>query len=273
MQKENESHPVTRLFEDPADGERASAPVAVLDSGVGGICVLRQLHKILPCEDLLYFGDSANAPYGEREEGEIREIVCAHAQHLLGRAKALVLACNTATAACIDVLRASYPSVPIVGMEPALRPALATGVQGNVLLMATPATLRLGKWRGLCESAEKSAHVHTLCAPKLVEFAERGELDSPALHDYLQEILQPFVGMPLHALVLGCTHFPLFEKAILDVLGVSIPVFDGIAGTARQTANRLRDAALLNPLPGRGSITLTSSAHGVLPLYAKLLFQ
>ena len=79
--------------------------------------------------------------------------------------------------------------------------------------------------------------------------------------------------MPLHALVLGCTHFPLFEKAILAVLGVSIPVFDGIAGTARQTANRLRDAALLNPLPGRGSITLTSSAHGVLPLYAKLLFQ
>ena len=247
-----------------------TAPVAVFDSGAGGISVLRAIHALLPREELYYFGDGANAPYGTRPPEEVRALTCEHAARLLARAKALVVACNTATALSITALRRRYPGVPILGIEPALKPAVACAPNGRVLVLATPTTLRERRFAALCAKHAENATVLPLPAPELVEFVERGELCSPRLDAYLAVLLRPFVQVPPDAVVLGCTHFPFVKKAIARVLG-DLPTFDGAEGTARQLHRRLAAANLLNPTAERGTVTLTTSSPGALTLYLKLL--
>jgi glutamate racemase len=247
-----------------------TAPVAVFDSGAGGISVLRAIHALLPREELYYFGDSANAPYGERAAEEVRALTLQHAARLLSRAKALVVACNTATALAITTLRRRYPGVPILGIEPALKPAVALAPGGRVLVLATPTTLREKKFATLAEKYGKNATVLPLPAPELVGFVERGDLCSNRLDAYLTGLLQPYLSSPLDAVVLGCTHFPFVKDAITRVLG-NVPMIDGAEGTARQLHRRLAAANLLHPGTERGTVTLTTSAPGALSLYLKLL--
>ncbi len=248
-----------------------AAPIAVFDSGVGGIGVLREVKKLLPHEDLLYFGDSAMAPYGEKPKEAIEALVLQHATNLLKTAKALVLACNTATAVAAKTLRAKYPTVPIIGMEPAIKPALTVSPRPRVLVLATEATLREEKLRALLRAHAAQAVFYKCPAPGLVRLVEAGLGDSAEADRYLHDILAPFSGRNRpDAVVLGCTHFPFAKAAILRHFGTDMPLFDGAVGTARELARRLDAEGLLNPTEHKGSITLTSSSPVVLPVYEKL---
>ena len=266
------NHPVLPLFDENAVDARAKLPVAVMDSGVGGLCVLRELRRVLPCEELLYFGDSAYAPYGERDPQVLRVHILEEAERLLSQSKALVLACNTATALAADELRHRHPDVPIVGMEPALKPALGVCENPRVLVLATPLTLREEKFAQLAEKYEKNATVLPIPAPDIVKMVEAGAENSPEMDACLQDLLAPYRAPVPDAVVLGCTHFPFVKERILRALGKEVPIFDGVRGTARQVYRLLAEGGLCNPIPLRGAVRLTSSRAGVLPLYARLLF-
>ena len=152
-----------------------NAPVGVFDSGHGGISVLRELVRRMPCEDFLYFGDSANAPYGPRTTESVQQLTFAAAERLLDAGcKALVVACNTATAAAIDLLRQRYDQIPVVGIEPALKPAVLENDHPHVLVMATEMTLREEKFHRQMESYQDRAEIYRLPAPGIVESVEQG---------------------------------------------------------------------------------------------------
>ena len=273
MNKEEISRTVSPLSVRNGKGAGSNAPVAVMDSGVGGIDVLREIRALLPQEDLLYFGDSANAPYGDRPAEEVRELVYGHAARLLGECKALVLACNTATALCVAELRRRYPNTPIIGMEPALKPALAVGAHPRVLVLATATTLRERKFSAMLKRYGQAAEVVCVAASEIVKYVETGRENSEELQEHLLTLLAPYRTPLPDAVVLGCTHFPFVKEAILKALGSQVPIFDGARGTALQLERRLRGAGLLSTAPRRGAVTLTSSAPGILPLYARLLFS
>ena len=272
MQNTQKNDPVWPFFEQEAAMGRESLPIAVMDSGAGGLSVLRQIRRMLPREELLYFGDSANAPYGERSKEELIPLILSHAERLLTQAKALVVACNTATALAIDELRRRYPSVPIVGIEPALKPACALGERPRVWALVTEITLREERFVELLQKYEKVAHVVPICAQGIVKLVEMGAEDSPEMRGYLQELFAPYLPLGVDAVVLGCTHFSFAKAAISHTVGGDIPFFDGAEGTARELAHRLDAEGLLNPSPTRGAVRLTSSLPRVLPLYARLLF-
>lgn len=220
--------------------------IAVFDSGVGGISVLRHLRRIMPHERYLYFGDSANAPYGSRPTEQIRQLSLAVADKLMAMGcKALVVACNTATAAAIDALRQKYPDRIVVGIEPALKPAADRFPGGCIGVLATEVTLREEKFHKLMEHYGEHCQVVRLPAPGLVELIEQGKAESADAEALLRGVLSPWIGK-LDALVLGCTHYPFASAAIRRILGENVILFDGGEGTARETLRRLDAAGLLS---------------------------
>lgn len=233
--------------------------IAVFDSGVGGISVLGELRRLLPGERYLYFGDSANAPYGTRPTAEVQALTFAAVERLLWETplKALVIACNTATAAAVAALRRKYPELIIIGIEPALKLAASRFPGGNIGIMATEVTLREEKLGHLMDRVADHCQIHKIPAPGLVELVEQGLADSPQAEALLSGILGPYVGK-LDALVLGCTHYPFASKRISAVLGPCTALIDGGAGTARETQRRLSEAGLVEN--GPGSLTMTNSA-------------
>ena len=231
--------------------------IAVFDSGVGGISVLRELVKLMPEEHFLYFGDSANAPYGTRTTEEVRVLTMNAAGMLHERGiKALVVACNTATAAAIELLRQEYPDIVVVGIEPALKVATDRFPRGHVGIMATQVTLREEKLEHLvCRFPD--ATVERIPAPGLVELVEQGKAESKETEDLLRTILAPYLGQ-LDAIVLGCTHYPFVKEAVRTVLGEDVVIVDGGAGTARQTQRLLAERGWLRE--GQGSLQMENSA-------------
>ena len=231
--------------------------IAVFDSGVGGISVLRHLRRVMPGERYLYFGDSANAPYGTRTKQEVGALTFAAARRLVGQGvKALVVACNTATSAAIGDLRAAYPELIVIGIEPALKLAADRFPGGGIGVMATPMTLREEKFENLMHRYETVSRVYKLPAPGLVELVEQGRADSPEAEALLTALFAPYLGK-LDAVVLGCTHYPFAAKAIARVLGEKVALLDGGDGTARETRRRLEEAGLLEN--GSGEVVLTNS--------------
>ena len=224
--------------------------IGVFDSGVGGISVLRQLRTVMPQERYWYFGDSANAPYGTRPTEQIRELTLNVAAKLMDRGlKALVVACNTATAAAIEELRRVYPDTIIIGIEPAVKPACDRFPGGTVGVMATPATLREEKLARLIDHCGSKCRVVKLPAVGLVELVEAGKANSPESYALLSELLIPWRG-ELKALVLGCTHYPFASRTIARILGEDTMLLDGGVGTAVHTMHRLEQAGLLWDGPG-----------------------
>ena len=245
--------------------------IAVFDSGVGGISVLRQLVKQMPGERFLYFGDSANAPYGTKTTEQVRQLSLAVADKLCQRGiKALVVACNTATSAAIDTLRAQHPDLIVVGIEPAVKLAARQFPGGCIGVMATPVTLREEKFNHLVQLCSADCTVVRLPAPGLPELVEHGRGDSPEADALLTEILGPWKGK-LDALVLGCTHYPFAAPAIRRVLGENVALIDGGDGTARETKRRLSEAGLLEE--GQGAILWENSSgdEGMIELCKKLM--
>ena len=234
--------------------------IAVFDSGVGGISVLRHLRREMPGERYLYFGDSANAPYGSRTTEAVRELTLAAAKKLTEEysIKALVIACNTATAAAVKDVRAAYPELIVIGIEPALKVAADNFPGGRVGVMATEVTLREEKFDTLLHRFDENCTITKIPAPGLVQLVEAGKVDAPETEALLHTILDPYVGK-LDALVLGCTHYPFAANAISRVLGENVVLLEGGGGTARETKRRLAAADLLEE--GKGSVTILNSAQ------------
>ena len=238
---------------------RIQDPIAVFDSGVGGISVLRCLVRLMPKEQFLYYGDTANAPFGTRSTEEVRQLAFAAADKLVSRGiKALVVACNTATAAAITQLRSRYPELLVVGIEPALKVAADRYPGCRVGIMATPLTLAGEKLHTQLERFESCCQISLIPAPGLSEMVDAGKQDSPECEALLQSILTPWVGK-LDALVLGCTHYPFAGRNIARILGSGTVLLDGGIGTAAQTFRQLEAAGLL-AREGTGSVTFEYSS-------------
>ena len=237
--------------------ETAKDFIAVFDSGVGGISVLKELVREMPWENYLYYGDSANAPYGRYTTEKVRQLTLAAAEMLFDRgAKALVVACNTATAAAIQDLRTQYPDKVIIGIEPALKVAAERFPGGHIGVMATPVTLREEKFHQQLERFP-GVTVSAIAAPELVTLVENGHRNDEAVMAYLQPLLAPYANS-LDAVVLGCTHYPFAAEAIGKILGENTVILDGGAGTARQTRRQLEEKGLL--CEGEGSVQIENSA-------------
>ena len=233
--------------------------IAVFDSGVGGISVLRHLVRILPGERFVYYGDSANAPYGSRSTQEVRALTLAAVGKLLAEypLKALVVACNTATAAAVNDVRAAHPELIVVGIEPALKVAADHFPGGRVGVLATEVTLREEKFDTLLHRFDENVTIYKIPAPGLVELVEHGKVDAPETEALLRKVLGPYLGK-LDAVVLGCTHYPFARNAIRRVLGDDVVLLDGGEGTARETRRRLEQAGLLEN--GGGEVILRNSS-------------
>lgn len=244
--------------------------IAVFDSGVGGISVLRHLLQVLPHERYIYYGDSANAPYGTKTTEQVKRLAMAVAEKLVARGiKALVVACNTATAAAITELRSAYPELVVVGVEPALKVAADRYPGGRVGVMATPVTLQGEKFQQLLCRFEDTCEVSLIPAPGLADLVEAGEQNGPAGRALLEQLLLPYVGR-LDALVLGCTHYPFAKKTIEQILGSKTELLDGGEGTAQQTRAVLESKGLLRS--GNGEVLFENSLDSpqILALSRKL---
>ena len=228
-------------------------PVGFFDSGLGGISVLQQTRKLLPAENYLYFGDSFHAPYGVRSAEEVTELSVQATERLLTEgAKAIVIACNTATSAAAAELRQRYPEIPIIGTEPALKPAVERHGGGRILVMATAMTLKEQKFHDLWMQYDHQAEIVPVSCTGLMEFVERGQLDGDEVERYLLEKLEPFCKVPVAAVVLGCTHYPFLRPVLRRLLGRGPEILDGADGVARQLRRQLekRDLLRLSEVPG-----------------------
>ena len=201
-------------------------PIGFFDSGVGGLSVLREAIKLMPNEDYIYFGDSKNAPYGVRTTEEVKELTYRAVDKLFSKgAKAIVIACNTATSAAVAALRLDYPDVPIVGIEPAVKPAVKMKRSGPIIIMATPMTLKERKF-------------------------------------YLKEKFNKYENKDIAAIVLGCTHYPFIADRIHEVIGGDVPVIDGGLGTCKELRRRLELHDLLTDSSKKGSVSIYNSLEG-----------
>lgn len=240
--------------------ENSMRPIGVFDSGVGGISVLRELIKQMPGENYIYFGDSVHAPYGTKPIEEVRQLTIENVRFLLENgAKSIVVACNTATSAAVANLRKMYPDVPLVGIEPAIKPAVMYKKNSCVVVMATPMTLKQEKFQNLMHKYEDMADIVPLPCPGLMEFVERGILDGEELTIYLEKLLASVSNKKTSSIVLGCTHYPFVKDVIQRIAGDRVMVFDGGEGTAREMKRRLTEAGLLNKNSRKGRVKFINS--------------
>lgn len=222
--------------------------------------MLKHIHALLPNENLLYVADSANAPYGNKTQEYIRERAFALSDFLIEQGvKALVVACNTATAAAISALRERY-SIPIIGMEPAVKPAAAATKTGVIGVVATVGTLKSAQFAALLESYGQGVKVVTEGCPGLVECIEHGELDAHETKSLLEGYLKPLLDAGADTIVLGCTHYPFVKPLIQEIVGTGIALIDTGAAVARQLEKRLIEEVLLTE-SGGGNISFWTNSN------------
>ncbi len=240
--------------------DKRQLPIGFMDSGVGGISVLKSTIELLPHEDFLYYGDSLHAPYGTKSVDEIKQLTFNVVDYLLSKGiKALVVACNTATSAAINDLRSQYPSMPIVGIEPAIKPAVMTNQGGRIIVMATPMTIKQDKFCQLLEKYHNDADIVSLGCDHLMEFVEEGILSGEQLKAYFDEHLKPYITDNTETIVLGCTHYPFLYPYLKKYLNNDhIHIIDGSYGTAMELKRRLEAADLLNS-KHQGNIIIENS--------------
>ncbi|MBF8652737.1 glutamate racemase [Pseudomonas putida] len=239
---------------------KREGPVAVMDSGVGGLSVLAEIRQRLPNETLHYLADCGHVPYGEKSPDYIRER-CRHIAAFFYQqgAKAMVLACNTATVAAVADLRAHYPDWLIVGMEPAVKPAAAATRSGIVGVLATTGTLQSAKFAALLDRFASNVRVVTQPCPGLVELIETGDLTSPVLRTLLGSYVEPLLAAGCDTLILGCTHYPFLKPLLAETVPPHVAVIDTGAAVARQLERLLAGADLLARGPARSTRFWTSA--------------
>ncbi|MBU3174145.1 glutamate racemase [Clostridium estertheticum] len=236
-------------------------PIGFFDSGVGGISVLKESLKVLPNEDFVYFGDSLNAPYGIKNVNEVRKLTFKAVDFLLEKdVKVVVIACNTATSAAIDALRKRYKDIPIIGIEPALKPAVEVSRGKSVIIMATPMTLTEKKFDNLMKLYNKEVDIIPLPCAGLVELIENGIIDGNEINEYLKGKLKEFSHLDVAAIVLGCTHYPFIKKELIKIVGEKTIIIDGSIGTVNQLKRQLTCNNLLNEKTTKGIVTIYSSS-------------
>ena len=252
------------------------APIGIFDSGIGGLSVLRHVHTLLPNESLLYFADSGFAPYGEKPEAVIVERAVSIAAFLLTQnIKALVVACNTATAAAIAGLRSRYPDLPVVGVEPGLKPAASLTHSGTIGVLATASTLASEKFLKLQSQVAQDARVTFLlqACNGLAHQIEKGELSSRETQQLVERYVTPLLAQQADTLVLGCTHYPFVEQLIRDVAGPEVKIVDTGEPVARQLQRLLEQRDLLRQIPATDRLmAFTTGSSSTLSLaFSKLL--
>ncbi len=254
-------------------GAKKSGFIGVFDSGVGGISVLCRMLDILPHERFIFFGDSANAPYGDKDPLEVLELSTKIVDSFIAEgAKAIVIACNTATSAAAATLRNRYPMLPIIGVEPALKPAAQQLGTHRILVLATQRTIELDKFNTLLQDcATSGSEVRCVACPGLVELIEAENLEGEQIHNLLSELIGSYKGWA-DSVVLGCTHYPFAKAVISDVLG-PVTFFDGGEGTARQLARVLTEADLAADETQAGELIFRSSIETTeeIALYKRFL--
>lgn len=232
----------------------ASSPIGIFDSGIGGLSVLRHIREHLPHEDLLYFADSQHAPYGAQSAEFIIQRSRALTEFLLAQgAKAIVVACNTATAAAIQTLRQEY-TLPIIGMEPAVKPAAAATKTGVIGVLATTGTLKSAQFAALLANYGQHIQVVTQACVGLVECVERGELDAGSTRELVKQYVTPLLEAGADTLVLGCTHYPFVRPLIAEIAGPQIALIDTGAAVARHVQHRLEETGLIASRPTSGKL-------------------
>ncbi len=221
-------------------------PVGIFDSGVGGLSVLREIRRELPAEDLLYVADSAYAPYADQSDEAIKKRAIAIAQFLVSEsAKAIVVACNTATGIAVDTLRSRF-SVPVVAMEPAVKPAVMKTRSTVVGVLATRQTLSGSKFSRLLAAYGADVQILLQPCPGLVEQVEKGDLSSQTTRSLVEQYVVPLLTKGADTLVLGCTHYPFLIPVIRAIAGPSVTIIDPSAAVARELRRRLQMSELLS---------------------------
>jgi len=240
---------------------KSERPIGFFDSGVGGISVLKESLKILPNEDFVYFGDSINAPYGIKSVNEVKELTFNAVDFLLSKGvKVVVIACNTATSAAIDDLREKYKDIPIIGIEPALKPAVEISRGKSIIIMATPMTLAEKKFSKLMEQYKKEVNMISLPCAGLVELIENGITEGEEIQNYLIDKLKEFIHLDVASIVLGCTHYPFIKDELIKIVGEKTVIIDGSVGTVNQLKRQLMRNKLLNEKKTKGIVTIYNSA-------------
>ena len=225
-----------------------TAPIGLFDSGIGGLSVWRAVTSLLPRENTIYFADTANCPYGNKPIDEIIALSLRHTQALLSDGcKLIVVACNTATAGAIDTLRARYPDVPFVGMEPAVKPASLRSRTGVVGVLATEGTFHGRLYRETCARFARETTVLMCVADAFVTLVEQGETSGERAEQVVRQRVEPLLDAGADYLVLGCTHFPFLAPLIRKVAAGRAEVLDPAPAVARQVERLLRQSGMLNP--------------------------
>lgn len=238
----------------------ADSPVGVFDSGLGGLSVTKEIRKRLPNEDLIYFADSAYCPYGIRSPEEIRARSELMVRGLIDAgAKVVVVACNTASAMAVFSLREVFPDVPLIGLEPAVKPAVAITRTGKVGVLATPRTVAGERLQWLIETYAGGIEVRRVAATGLVELVEQGIVEGPEVDATLRPLLDPMMEVGVDMVVLGCTHYPFLRDAIQRYVGPEVGVIDSGEAIARRLDVVLSERSLHRESPDRGAVTFATS--------------
>lgn len=248
-------------------------PIGVFDSGLGGLSVLREMRAAMPGEDMRYYADNAYCPYGIRSPAEIQARSIAVTGLLVDQgAKAVVVACNTASAMAIREVRAAFPEVPIIGLEPAVKPAVQMTRSGRVGVLATPRTVAGERLRWLIETFAGDVQVHTVAAAGLVELVEAGILSGPPVVEALRPMLDPMIEAGVDVVVLGCTHYPYLRAEIEAYMGPTVHVIDSGVAIARRVQSVLEEAGLRNEATSSGTLSMmTSGVAAVVEPVARML--
>lgn len=232
---------------------KAMAPIGVFDSGAGGLTILSALRRELPQENYIYFGDTANCPYGVRSDAEITDLSLAACRFLFAQGvKLIVIACNTASQAALTALRATL-TVPFVGVVPAVKPAARATKHGRIGVAATNQAVKAAYLHHLIEDFAAGVQVYAVGCPELVTLVEHGTLDGPGVEETLRLVLQPLLSKDIDVLVLGCTHFPALRPSIERVVGKDVLVIDSGAAVARRTHAVLDTEAITRPVATENS--------------------
>ena len=236
--------------------------IGIFDSGLGGLTVLAEIKRKLPMQDLYFVADTLHVPYGTKQKEDVRRYILDAVSDMMKLdLHALVIACNTATSLVVDELRSSYPDFPIIGMEPAVKPAvemnLATGKR--VLVFATPLTLSLPRYYALVSRVDETGIVDSLAMEKLVPFSEALNFDSDEVEAYFREQLSPYKLDDYGIIVLGCTHYAYFKPVLQRILPSHIEIVDGTVGTVRRLTGLLHRYGL-NRGKGEGHITFHNTS-------------
>lgn len=242
---------------------RQDAPIGIFDSGVGGLSVLIEIQKLLPHENFIYVADSGHVPYGNKSPDFIRERSESITNFFVSQgAKAIVIACNTATASSIIYLRRNYPDLIFIGMEPAVKPAVERSKKGVIGVLATGGTLRSARFAALLDRFEGNTKVVMQPAQGLVDCVEKADLQSEDTARMVNDYVDPLLKSGVDVIVLGCTHYPFLRDLIVRRAGTLISVIDTGAAVAKQLQRRLEEEDILSDRQSMGSLRVFSTLRG-----------